>query len=70
VQKELLGYGLLGLVGIGLVLHSVFPRYEWKTSEQAGAVSVTVYDKWTGRFQRGVYNNDGSLNAMGVFTPF
>ena len=70
LQKELLAYGLLGLLAVGVLLHSFFPRYEWKTVEKQGAVSIIVYDKWTGRFQRGVYTDDGNLNAMGVFTPF
>jgi hypothetical protein len=70
LQKELLAYGLLGLLAVGLLLHSFFPRYEWKTIEQTGSVSIVVYDKWTGRFQRGVYDDKGNLNVMGVFTPF
>jgi hypothetical protein len=70
LQKEMLTYGLLGLLAAGLLLHSFFPRYEWKTIEKPGAVSIVVYDKWTGRFQRGVYSDDGNLSLMGVFTPF
>ena len=70
MQKELLAYGALALVALGLVLHAFFPRYDWKAIEQQGAVSVIVYDKWTGRYQRGVYDDKGNLNVMGVFTPF
>ena len=70
MQKELLAYGLLGLLAVGVLLHSFFPRYEWKTVEKSGATSIIVYDKWTGKFQRGVYSDDGNLNVMRVFTPF
>jgi hypothetical protein len=70
LQKELLAYGLGGLLAVGVLLHSFFPRYDWKTVEQSGSISVVVYDRWTGRFQRGVYDNGGNLNVMGVFTPF
>ncbi len=70
LQKELLAYGVLVLVAVGVLLHSFFPRYEWKTVDRPGAISIVVYDKWTGKFQRGVYADDGKLNVMGVFTPF
>jgi hypothetical protein len=70
LQKELLTYGTLALLALGLLLHTFFPRYDWKTVDQQGSISVIVYDKWTGRYQRGVYDNSGNLNVMGVFTPF
>ena len=70
LHKEMLTYGLLGLLTAGLLLHSFFPRYEWRTLDEAGSVTIVVYDCWTGRFQRAVYDDKGSLNVMGVFTPF
>ena len=33
-------------------------------------VSIVIYDRWSGRFQRAVYEDNGSLNVMGVYTPF
>ena len=35
-----------------------------------GSVSIVVYDRWTGRMQRAVYDDKGELNVMGVYTPF
>ena len=46
------------------------PRYEWRAVNDEGSVSVIVYDRWTGRMQRAVYDNSGALNVMGVYTPF
>lgn len=64
------GYVLLALLVLAVVLHAVFPRYEWRTISEPGQISIVVYDRWTGRFQRGVYSETGNLNVMGVFTPF
>lgn len=61
---------VFALLTIAVFLHAVFPRYEWHTVPEPGKLSIVVYDRWTGRFQRGVYSDDGVLNAMGVFTPF
>ena len=66
----MLAYGALALLGVGLIAHTFFPRYDWKTVDQQNSISIVVYDKWTGRFQRGVYSDAGSLSLMGVFTPF
>ena len=70
MQKELLACGVLLLLAIGVLLHSFFPRYEWKTIDRPGAISIVVYDKWTGRFQRAVYDDKGTMTVMGVYTPF
>ena len=70
MQKEVLTYGLLAILAAAVLLHAFVPRYEWKTIDETGSVSIVVYDKWTGRFQRGVYDAKGNLSAMGVFTPF
>ena len=45
----------------------------WQMSnalDEPGSVTIVVYDRWTGRFQRAVYDDKGGLNVMGVFTPF
>ena len=70
MQKELLTYGLLVALGVGLLAHSFFPRYDWHTQENTGVTSIVIYDRWTGRFQRAVYDEKGNLNVMGVYTPF
>ena len=33
-------------------------------------LAIVVYDKWTGRLQRAVYDDKGTLNVMGVYVPF
>ena len=68
--KDVWTYALLVVIAAALVLHAFVPRYDWRTSEDTGSISIVVYDKWTGRFQRGVYDADGKLDVMTVFTPF
>ncbi len=63
-------WALLGVMAAAIFAHAYLPRYEWRTLEQGGSVSVIVYDKWTGRMQRAVYDDKGNLNVMGVYTPF
>lgn len=61
---------VLVLLAIAIFLHALFPRYDWHTVSEPGKLSVVVYDRWTGRFQRGVYSDDGKLQVMSVYTPF
>jgi hypothetical protein len=68
--RDSLTYALLAVIGMALLAHAFFPRYEWRTIDQTGSVSVVVFDRWTGRFQRAVYDDKGGLNVMSVFTPF
>jgi hypothetical protein len=69
-EKDLLKYAVLVVIAVAVLLHAFVPRYDWRTVEGTSSVSIVVYDKWTGRFQRGVYHDDGDLNVMTVFTPF
>ncbi len=68
--KEALGFALLGVIALGIFAHAFLPRYEWREVRDTSAISIIVYDKWTGRMQRAVYDDKGSLNVMGVYTPF
>ena len=68
--KEALGFALLGVIALGIFAHAFLPRYEWRDVREPSAISVIVYDKWTGRIQRAVYDDKGGLNVMGVYTPF
>jgi hypothetical protein len=68
-QKEILIIGLLAAAALGVVAHLFVPRYEWRALQGTGSVSVVVYDKWTGSFQRAVYDDHGSLNVMGAYLP-
>ena len=58
------------LIGVALLAHVFFPRYEWRTVQGQGTVTVVVYDRWSGRFQRATYADQGGLNVMDVYTPF
>ena len=68
--KEALGFALLGVIALGIFAHSFLPRYEWREVRETSAISIIVYDRWTGRMQRAVYDDNGHLNLMGVYTPF
>jgi hypothetical protein len=68
-QREMLIVGLLGAVVLALLAHLFVPRYEWRVVQGTGSVSVMTYDKWTGSFQRAVYDDRGSLNVMGPYLP-
>src|SRR5207248_341782 len=39
-------------------------------ASDASGSALVIYDRWSGRFQRGVYDADGKVKAMQVFTPF
>jgi len=58
-----------GLVALALILHSVFPRYEWRPVGESGS-AIVVFDRWSGRFQRAVYDENGKLKVTDVWTPF
>jgi hypothetical protein len=54
---------------VALILHAVFPRYEWRTAGDGGAV-IVVYDRWANYFQRAVYDDHGKVTPMDPFKPF
>ena len=70
LQRQILLIGLLIVIAVGLLAHAFFPRFEWRTVQNDHSISVVVYDRWTGQFQRAVYDDSGSLNVMGPFKPF
>jgi hypothetical protein len=70
IQKDVLIVGLLIVIAIGLLAHAFFPRFDYRTMQNDKGISIIVYDRWSGRFQGALYDDKGSLNAMGVFTPF
>lgn len=51
-----------------LVFHALFPRFDW--SVHGDGATVVVYDRWQGRFQRVVFQDDGTLRTSAVWTPF
>ena len=58
-------------IGITLaaILHTIFPRYEWRTYGDTGAI-VIVYDRWSNYFQRAVYDEHGKVTPGDPFKPF
>jgi hypothetical protein len=69
-QRDALWWALLGVIALGIFAHAFLPRYDWREIRDPGSVSLLVYDKWTGRLQRAVYDDKGSLSVMSVYVPF
>jgi hypothetical protein len=68
-EKDLSKYALVAVFALGVFAYIFYPRYDWRPIESGNAVSIVIYDRWTGRFQRAVYGDDGGLNIMGVYSP-
>ena len=61
----------LGVVVLVVFAYIFLPRYEWRTvGDTADGVNIVVYDRWTGRMQRAVYDNTGELHVNPVYVPF
>ena len=69
-NQDVRWFAALGVVVLVVFAYLLIPRYEWRALSDADSVSVIVYDRWTGRIQRAVYDNKGGLNVMGVYTPY
>ena len=69
-SKDAWWWALLGVIVAAIFAHAYLPRYEWREVRETNSLSVVVYDKWTGRIQRAVYDDKGELKAMRVYTPF
>jgi hypothetical protein len=63
-------WAFLGVLVSAIFAHSFLPRYDWREVRDPGSISVLVYDKWTGRIQRAVYDDKGGLSASSVYVPF
>jgi hypothetical protein len=68
-QKEILAIAAAALIGLGLILHALFPRYEWRAIGENGAV-IVVYDRWSNYLQRAVYDDQGHVKPNDPFKPF
>jgi hypothetical protein len=68
-QRDAWWWALLGVILIGVLVHALFPRYEWRTVSENGS-AIVVYDRWNGRFQRAEYDASGKVKPMDVYTPF
>ncbi len=68
-QRDAWWWALLAVILIGMLMHALFPRYEWRAVGDGGA-TIVVYDRWSGRFQRAEYDANGKVKPMDVYTPF
>jgi hypothetical protein len=57
------------LVAVAILVHAIVPRYEWRAVDANGS-AIVVYDRWTGRFQRAVWQEDSTIKAMELWAPF
>jgi len=68
-QKDIVMLAVGGLIALGLILHAVFPRYEWRVMGDNGSV-IVVYDRWANYIQRAVYDDQGHVKPGDPFKPF
>jgi hypothetical protein len=68
-QKEMLSLVVGLLIAVGLILHAIFPRYEWRVIGDNGTV-IVVYDRWSNYLQRAVYDDQGHVKPNEPFKPF
>jgi hypothetical protein len=69
-QRDAWWWAFLGVLVVAVFAHVLLPRYDWKEVRDPNAVSVLVYDKWTGRMQRAIYDDKGQLSVLNVYVPF
>ncbi len=68
-QRDIVTLAAAALVALGLIVHAVFPRYEWRVIGESGSV-IVVYDRWSNFLQRAVYDDQGHVKPMDPFKPF
>ena len=68
-EKDLWKYALIIAITVALLAHVFFPRYEWRSTGDS-TLTIVIHDRWTGRFQRAIFDDKGALSVTTVFTPF
>lgn len=68
-SRELWRYAIGLLIAFGLILHAVYPRYEWRTANPDGT-AIVIYDKWGGAFQRSSWDDKGNVVPTQPFKPY
>ena len=68
-QRDIVALAAALLVAIGLIVHALFPRYEWRAIGDSGSV-IIVYDRWSNYLQRAEYDEHGKVHPMEPFKPF
>jgi|GEM_PF-7054698 hypothetical protein len=69
-QRDAWWWAFLGVLVAAIFAYRLLPRYDWKEVRDPNSVSVLVYDKWTGRMQRAIYDDKGQLSVLNVYVPF
>lgn len=69
-NQDVRWFAMLGVLVLVVFAYIFMPRYEWRTVNDANSVSIIVYDRWTGRMQRAVYDSGGELHVNSVYVPF
>jgi len=69
-NQDVRWFATLGVIVLVVFAYVFLPRYEWRTVNDNNSVSIIVYDRWTGRIQRAVYDNAGELHVNNVYVPF
>jgi hypothetical protein len=69
-NQDVRWFAALGVIVLIVFAYIYMPRYEWRTVGDSNSVSIIVYDRWTGRMQRAVYDNNGELHVNNVYVPF
>lgn len=60
----------LGVIVLVVFAYLYMPRYDVRTIGDSASVTIIVYDRWTGRIQRAVYDSAGKLHVGDVYVPF
>lgn len=68
-QRDIWKFVVGVLIAVGVILHAVLPRYEWRTIGEDGRV-IVVYDRWSNYIQRAVYDDQGHIQPMDPYKPF
>jgi hypothetical protein len=69
-NQDIRWFTALGVIVLVVFAYIFLPRYEWRTLGEGASVSIVVYDRWTGRMQRAVYDGGGELHVNSVYMPF
>jgi len=68
-SKNLFAIGVGVLLAVGIILHAVYPRYEWRVANAEGT-AIVIYDRWGGAFQRAAWSEKGDVTPTQPFKPY